>query len=100
MNWICICLSFNINCDMSIMLSLLCWCTSLCRWYHSNLTGREAETLLLAKGQDGSFLVRASVHNPGFYVLSACVKEKVSHVTSKNPGSAPVHKCGSIPCMF
>lgn len=53
---------------------------SLCRWYHNSLTGREAETLLLAKGQAGSYLVRASVHNPGSYVLSARVEERVSHV--------------------
>ena len=51
-----------------------------CRWYHSTLTGREAETILLAKAQDGSFLVRSSVHNPGNYVLSARVDERVSHV--------------------
>lgn len=55
-----------------------------CRWYHSNLTGREAETLLLGKGQDGSFLVRTSVHNPGFYVLSARAEDKVSHVMIRN----------------
>ena len=54
------------------------------RWYHSNLTGREAETLLLGKGQEASFLVRSSVHNPGFYVLSARVEEKVSHVMIRN----------------
>ena len=55
-----------------------------CRWFHSNLTGREAETLLLAKGQDGSFLVRTSVHNPGFYVMSARVEEKVTHIMIRN----------------
>jgi len=54
------------------------------RWYHSSLTGREAETLLLSKGQDGSFLVRASVHNPGYYVLSARVDERVSHIIIRN----------------
>ena len=59
-------------------------CSLLSRWYHSALTGREAETLLLAKGQDGSYLVRASVHNPGFYVLSARVDERVSHVIIRN----------------
>ena len=53
-------------------------------WYHSSLTGREAETVLLAKGQDGSYLVRASVHNPGFYVLSARVEDRVSHVIIRN----------------
>jgi len=51
-----------------------------CRWYHNALTGREAETLLLAKGQAGSYLVRASVHRPGMFVLSARVEERVSHV--------------------
>ena len=55
-----------------------------CRWYHSSLTGREAETLLLSKGQDGSFLVRASVHNPGYYILSARVDERVSHIIIRN----------------
>ena len=54
------------------------------RWYHSALTGREAETLLLAKGQDGSYLVRSSVHNPGSFVLSARVDERVSHVMIRN----------------
>ena len=58
--------------------------TSSCRWFHSNLTGREAETLLVAKGQDGSFLVRSSVHNPGFYVLSVRVGDKASHVMIRN----------------
>lgn len=57
---------------------------SSCRWFHSNLTGREAETLLVAKGQDGSFLVRSSVHNPGFYVLSVRVGDKASHVMIRN----------------
>lgn len=75
------------------MLGKLCQLNSLflrahthihSRWYHSALTGREAETLLLAKGQDGSYLVRASVHNPGFYVLSARVDERVSHVIIRN----------------
>ena len=54
------------------------------RWYHTALTGREAETLLLAKGQNGSYLVRASVHNPGYHVLSARVDELVSHVMIRN----------------
>ena len=50
------------------------------RWYHSSLTGREAETLLLSRGQDGSYLVRTSVHNPGYFVLSARVDERVFNV--------------------
>lgn len=40
------------------------------RWFHGQLSGRDAEALLLTKGQDGSFLVRASQHNPGDFVLS------------------------------
>ncbi len=54
------------------------------RWYHSALTGREAETLLLTKGQSGSYLVRATVHYPGNHVLSARVEEQVSHVIIRN----------------
>ena len=57
-----------------------------CRWYHSSLTGRVAETLLHSMGQDGSFLVRASVHNPGSYVLSARVDERVSNIIIHNNG--------------
>ena len=64
--------------------NLACLLPTFHRWFHSNLTGREAETLLLGKGQDSSFLVRASVHNPGFYVLSARVEDKVSHVMIRN----------------
>ena len=58
--------------------------TLIPRWYYSNLTGREAETLLFAKGQDGSFLVRNSAHNPGCYVLSVRVNERVSHIIIHN----------------
>lgn len=50
------------------------------RWYHGGLTGREAEQMMLNKGQDGSFLVRASSHNPGNYVLSARIADEISHV--------------------
>ena len=41
------------------------------RWYHGNISGREAEILLQDKAQNGSYLVRASYHSPGDYVLSA-----------------------------
>jgi len=43
----------------------------LCRWYHGNISGREAEILLQDKATNGSYLVRASYHSPGDYVLSA-----------------------------
>ena len=54
------------------------------RWFHSSLTGREAEALLLAKGQDGSYLIHPSVHNPGNFDLSVRVDERVSHVMIRN----------------
>ena len=54
------------------------------RWYHSSLTDLEAETLLLARGQDGSYLVHPSVHNPGHLILSALVDERVSHILIRN----------------
>jgi tyrosine-protein phosphatase non-receptor type 11 len=38
----------------------------------------------LAKGQDGSYLVRPSVFNPGSFVLSVRVDERVSHVMVRN----------------
>ena len=65
-----------------LVIYIVCYMLSppIRRWYHSSLTGRDAETLLLSRGQDGSFLVRASVHNPGYYVLSARVDERVSHI--------------------
>ena len=34
------------------------------------MSGKDAERLLLTKGQIGSFLVRGSVHSPGAYVLT------------------------------
>ena len=51
-----------------------------CRWFHGSITGREAEALLLDKGQEGSYLVRASTHSPGNYVLSARVNGEIAHV--------------------
>ena len=57
------------------------------RWYHGNITGREAETLLLDKGQEGSYLVRASTHSPGNYVLSARVNGEIAHVIIQHRGT-------------
>ena len=50
------------------------------RWYHGGINGREAEVLIMSKGQDGSYLVRASAHRPGDYVLSTRVGDEISHV--------------------
>ncbi|XP_065842334.1 tyrosine-protein phosphatase non-receptor type 11-like [Oscarella lobularis] len=54
------------------------------RWYHGALSGKEAETLLLDRGVNGSFLVRASSSKPGDYVLSVRCDERVTHVIIRN----------------
>lgn len=47
-----------------------CLPLSLSRWFHPNITGVEAENLLLTRGVDGSFLARPSKSNPGDFTLS------------------------------
>ena len=42
------------------------------RWYHGDISPDEVEALLRGRGQDGSFLVRASYSSPGDYSL--CVR--------------------------
>jgi tyrosine-protein phosphatase non-receptor type 11 len=51
-----------------------------CRWFHGNLSGRDAEKLILERGRNGSFLVRESQSKPGDYVLSVRNDDKVTHV--------------------
>lgn len=43
---------------------------ALCRWFHPNISGIEAEKLLLTRGVHGSFLARPSKSNPGDFTLS------------------------------
>lgn len=45
-------------------------CVFVCRWFHPNVSGIEAEKLLKEKGVDGSFLVRHSRSNAGDFTLS------------------------------
>ena len=40
------------------------------RWFHPNISGQEAERLLMERGFDGSFLVRRSRSVPGDFTLS------------------------------
>ena len=40
------------------------------RWYFGNISGDEARQFLHERGSVGSYLVRESRTNPGFYVLS------------------------------
>ena len=53
---------------------------SFFRWFHGNLSGRDAEKLILERGRNGSFLVRESQSKPGDYVLSVRNDDKVTHV--------------------
>lgn len=50
------------------------------RWFHGNLSGKEAEKLILERGKSGSFLVRESQSKPGDFVLSVRTDDKVTHV--------------------
>lgn len=61
----------NAQC-ISIVYVMQCWgcCVCVCRWFHPNITGVEAENLLLTRGVDGSFLARPSKSNPGDFTLS------------------------------
>lgn len=50
------------------------------RWFHGNLSGKEAERLILERGKNGSFLVRESQSKPGDFVVSVRTEDKVTHV--------------------
>nr|XP_040021686.1 tyrosine-protein phosphatase non-receptor type 6 isoform X1 [Gasterosteus aculeatus aculeatus] len=57
------------------------------RWYHGHLSGQNAEKLLCAREESGTFLVRESLSKPGDFVLSVLTDEKgkaggkrVSHI--------------------
>uniref|UniRef100_A0A8C7Y9M8 protein-tyrosine-phosphatase n=1 Tax=Oryzias sinensis TaxID=183150 RepID=A0A8C7Y9M8_9TELE len=53
-------------------------------WFHPNITGIEAEQLLLTRGVHGSFLARPSKSNPGDFTLS-----KICWAGPKSSSSAP-----------
>lgn len=57
------------------------------RWFHGHLPGPNAEKLLAARDEPGTFLVRESLSKPGDFVLSVLTDEKnrtggkrVSHI--------------------
>lgn len=56
------------------------------RWFHGDITGLDAEKLLLEKGFDGSFLARPSQGNPGNFTLSVRRGNEVTHVKIQNQG--------------
>ncbi len=43
---------------------------AVCRWFHPNIHGVEAEVLLKERGLEGSFLARPSKGSPGDFTLS------------------------------
>ncbi|TNN54555.1 Tyrosine-protein phosphatase non-receptor type 6 [Liparis tanakae] len=73
------------------------------RWYHGHLSGPNAEKLLAARDEPGTFLVRESLSKPGDFVLSALTQEKsktggkrVSHIKIMCQTDAP---CVVVRCV-
>uniref|UniRef100_A0A8D0P275 Protein-tyrosine-phosphatase n=1 Tax=Sus scrofa TaxID=9823 RepID=A0A8D0P275_PIG len=59
----------------------------LSRWFHPNISGVEAEKLLLSRGQHGSFLARPSQSCPGGFTLSVrWVGGGVTHIKIQSTG--------------
>ncbi|XP_017266898.1 tyrosine-protein phosphatase non-receptor type 11b isoform X1 [Kryptolebias marmoratus] len=56
------------------------------RWFHPNITGTEAEQVLLTRGVHGSFLARPSKSNPGDFTLSVRRNNEVTHIKIQNSG--------------
>lgn len=56
------------------------------RWFHTNLSGADAEVLLITKGEGGSFLVRPSQNTPGDFALSVRRDKDVTHIRIQNQG--------------
>ncbi|XP_064610345.1 tyrosine-protein phosphatase non-receptor type 11-like [Liolophura sinensis] len=56
------------------------------RWFHPNISGVDAEKLLMERGFDGSFLARRSESNPGDFTLSVRRSGEVTHIKIQNTG--------------
>ncbi|XP_011308810.1 tyrosine-protein phosphatase corkscrew [Fopius arisanus] len=56
------------------------------RWFHPNISGLEAEKLLMERGYDSSFLARPSSSNPGDFTLSVRRNSEVTHIKIQNTG--------------
>uniref|UniRef100_A0A8C6DDR8 Protein-tyrosine-phosphatase n=1 Tax=Moschus moschiferus TaxID=68415 RepID=A0A8C6DDR8_MOSMO len=55
-------------------------------WFHPNISGVEAEQLLMSNGQHGSFLARPSKSCPGGFTLSVRRHDEVTHIKIQNTG--------------
>uniref|UniRef100_H2ZZE3 protein-tyrosine-phosphatase n=1 Tax=Latimeria chalumnae TaxID=7897 RepID=H2ZZE3_LATCH len=58
----------------------------LTRWFHRDISGIDAETLLKNRGVHGSFLARPSRKNQGDFSLSVRVGNMVTHIRIQNTG--------------
>uniref|UniRef100_A0A182UAP0 protein-tyrosine-phosphatase n=1 Tax=Anopheles melas TaxID=34690 RepID=A0A182UAP0_9DIPT len=56
------------------------------QWFHRSVSGVEAETMLLERGFDGSFLARYSSSSPGAFTLSVRRGQEVTHIKIQNNG--------------
>ncbi|XP_041708554.1 tyrosine-protein phosphatase non-receptor type 6 isoform X2 [Coregonus clupeaformis] len=56
------------------------------RWFHRDISGVEAESVLKSRGVHGSFLARPSRKNQGDFSLSVRVGELVTHIRIQNTG--------------
>ncbi|KAJ8021478.1 Tyrosine-protein phosphatase non-receptor type 11 [Holothuria leucospilota] len=56
------------------------------RWFHPNISGIDAEQLLLDRGYDGSFLCRPSQSTPGDFTLSVRQNGRIIHIKIHNTG--------------
>ena len=56
------------------------------RWFHPQITGIEAEQLLMERGTDGSFLCRPSTGNIKDFTLSVRRGDGVTHIKIQNNG--------------
>uniref|UniRef100_A0A8C2GP91 protein-tyrosine-phosphatase n=1 Tax=Cyprinus carpio TaxID=7962 RepID=A0A8C2GP91_CYPCA len=56
------------------------------RWFHRDLSGIDAESVLKSRGVHGSFLARPSKKNVGDFSLSVRVGDTVTHIRIQNTG--------------
>ncbi|XP_061573072.1 tyrosine-protein phosphatase non-receptor type 6 [Cololabis saira] len=56
------------------------------RWFHRDITGLQAETMLKDRGMPGSFLARPSRKNVGDFSLSVRLADTVTHIRIQNTG--------------
>ncbi|KAL8587276.1 protein tyrosine phosphatase, non-receptor type 11 [Nucella lapillus] len=56
------------------------------RWFHPNISGLDAERLLMERGTDGSFLARPSTSTEGDFTLSVRRNGEVTHIKIQNTG--------------